>query len=164
MRDLVQSEYPRLVAAVGLISGSRAAAEDAVLEAFARVWQRIDAGASIASPRAWVTVVANNLARSGLRRMRAEWRARGRLTGVPDDGAARASDLVDLRRALRALPRRQLEATVLRYFLDLDVVEVAAALGVTEGTVKTSLHRARRSLAAALRVAEGPEERDGGSR
>ena len=59
-------------------------------------------------------------------------------------------ELVDLRRALDALPRRQRETTVLRYYLDLDVSEIAFTLGVTEGTVKTSLHRARTALAHAL--------------
>ncbi len=49
-----------------------------------------------------------------------------------------------------ALPRGQREATVLRYYLDLDVAEVAMALRVGEGTAKTTLHRARRALATAL--------------
>ena len=40
--------------------------------------------------------------------------------------------------------------TVLHYYLDLGVAEMAATLGVHEGTVKTSLHRARRALAATL--------------
>lgn len=52
--------------------------------------------------------------------------------------------------ALAALPRRQREATVLRYYLGLDVAEVATALGVTEGTAKTTLFRARQALAIAL--------------
>ena len=42
------------------------------------------------------------------------------------------------------------EATVLRYYLDLSVLEIAQALGVEEGTVKTTLFRARKTLAATL--------------
>jgi RNA polymerase sigma-70 factor, ECF subfamily len=38
----------------------------------------------------------------------------------------------------------------LRYFLDLSVDDIAAQLGVTSGTVKTSLHRARATLAEVL--------------
>jgi len=53
-------------------------------------------------------------------------------------------------RALAALPRRQREATVLRYYLGLNVAEVATALGIHEGTAKTTLFRARQALAAAL--------------
>ena len=48
------------------------------------------------------------------------------------------------------LPRRQREATVLRYYLGLSVDEIAATLGVAEGTAKTTLFRARQALAQAL--------------
>jgi RNA polymerase sigma-70 factor (ECF subfamily) len=65
----------------------------------------------------------------------------------------------DLARALAALPRRQREVAVFRYFLDLDVAEVAALLGIPEGTVKSALHRARRSLAEALGEHDTDHER-----
>ena len=51
---------------------------------------------------------------------------------------------------MEGLPRRQRQATVLRYYLGMDVTEIAAALGVGEGSVKMTLFRARRSLAASL--------------
>jgi RNA polymerase sigma-70 factor (ECF subfamily) len=51
---------------------------------------------------------------------------------------------------LSKLPRRQREVTVLRYYLGMDVREVAETLGVTEGTVKTQSSRARRTLAELL--------------
>jgi RNA polymerase sigma factor (sigma-70 family) len=106
-----------------------------------------------------VTAVALNHARSHLRRVRAERRARDRLTPLGSaDEAKRSESLIDLRRALAALPRRQREVTVLRYYLDLDVADVATALGVSEGTAKTQLHRARRSLAAALGEPDVKEE------
>jgi RNA polymerase sigma-70 factor (ECF subfamily) len=157
IRDFLAEDYPRLVAAVALVSGSRAVAEDAVQEALARAWERSERGDRIVSLKAWVITVSMNLARSGLRRLRAERRARERLpsgaSAVPSDHA----ELVDLRGALMALPRRQREATVLRYYLDLDVAEVAAALRISEGTAKTTLHRARRSLATALHTEDEQE-------
>jgi RNA polymerase sigma-70 factor, ECF subfamily len=52
--------------------------------------------------------------------------------------------------ALAALPRRQREVVALFYYGEFSVAEVAATLGVSEGTVKTSLSRARDSLARAL--------------
>src|SRR5207244_13549924 len=106
---------------------------------------------------AWVSVVASNLVRSRFRRLRVERRARARLAPVPTGGASAgwpggeaAEDRLQVVRALSALPRRQREATVLRYYLDLDVAEVARALRVSEGTAKTTLHRARRALFDAL--------------
>ena len=61
-------------------------------------------------------------------------------------------------RTFAALPRRQREVTVLRYYLDMDVTQIADALDLREGTVKTWLHRARISLARALGE-NGPENR-----
>src|SRR6266540_2253354 len=157
LREFVRMEYPRLVGAVALVSGSRAAAEDAVQEALARAWVGSSGGQSIENLAAWVTTVSLNLARSGLRRVRAERRARSRVGGAGVPGTATAAptaDRIDLGRALRALPRRQREATVLRYYLDLDVAEVAAAMGAPEGTVKSLLHRARSAMAVALGEAD----------
>jgi len=81
----------------------------------------------------------------------AERRARSRLPEASLAGSSGAvDDQVDVVRALASLPRRQREATVLRYYLDMDVAEVAHALGVNEGTAKTTLFRARQALARAL--------------
>jgi RNA polymerase sigma-70 factor, ECF subfamily len=156
------TDYPRLVAGLVLVSGSRAAAEDAVQEALARAWDRSERGERIESLKAWVTTVSLNLARSGYRKRRSERRARERLagTGPVTRPPEAAGTRVDLARALAGLPRRQREATVLRYYLDMDVREVAAALRIHEGTAKTSLHRARRALAIALGDDELEEAND----
>jgi RNA polymerase sigma-70 factor (ECF subfamily) len=148
VRDFLATDCSRVVGALTLAAGSRAAAEDAVSEALARAWERSDRGEHIDSLPAWVTVVGLNLVRSGWRRRLAERRAVDRVLPAPD--AAGTDDLVDVRRALASLPRRQREATVLRYYLDYDVAAVATALGITEGTAKATLFRARQSLAAAL--------------
>src|SRR5439155_8336267 len=76
IRAFLATEYPRVVAAISLACGSRAAAEDAVQEALARAWER---GEHIETLRAWVMKVAINLVRSGFRRMLAERRARERM-------------------------------------------------------------------------------------
>jgi RNA polymerase sigma-70 factor (ECF subfamily) len=135
-----------LVAGLALMAGSRAAAEDAVQEAVARAWERSQRGDAIESLPAWVTRVAVNLTHSRWRRARVEARGVAEAPRQPAD----ADDRMDVQRALAALPRRQREATVLRYYLGMDVAEVARALGVAEGTAKTTLFRARLALAAAL--------------
>lgn len=167
IRAFLAADYPKLVAGIALISGSRAVAEDAVQEALARAWERSERGEQIESLKAWVTTVAMNQVRSGFRRLLAERRARqrsgpggwggvaGGLPSVPE-----AEQTIDVRRALMTLPRRQREATVLRYYLDLDVVEVARILRVNEGTAKTTLHRARRALATALGEQDFEEAND----
>jgi RNA polymerase sigma factor (sigma-70 family) len=52
--------------------------------------------------------------------------------------------------ALGRLPARQRAVLVLRYYEDLTGAEIAAALGITEGTVKAHAHQALRSLESAL--------------
>jgi RNA polymerase sigma-70 factor, ECF subfamily len=54
--------------------------------------------------------------------------------------------LLDLRLALDSLPQRQRVAVVLFYLADLSVKEVAAAMGVSEGSVNKHLHRGRETL------------------
>jgi RNA polymerase sigma-70 factor (ECF subfamily) len=136
---------------VALITGSRAAAEDAVQEALARAWERSERGEHIESLPAWVTRVAMNLSKSRLRRMRIETKHREHVAvhEVADSGGA-SDTRIDIGRSLADLPHRQREVTVLRYYLGLNVAEIAATLNVNEGTVKTSLFRARQTLAAAL--------------
>jgi RNA polymerase sigma-70 factor, ECF subfamily len=68
---------------------------------------------------------------------------------------------VDLQRALRRLPRREREAVALFYLLDLAVADVADAMGVTAGTVKTLLHRGRRAMLATMRPRPVEEVKDG---
>lgn len=148
IREFLATTYPRLVAGLTLVCGSRAAAEDAVQEALARAWERAGRGVHIDSIPAWVTTVALNQTRSWLRRVRSERKARGALD-APDPPEP-TTDRLDIARALAALPRGQREATVLRYYLDLDVAEVGTVMGVSEGTAKTQLHRARKALAQAL--------------
>jgi RNA polymerase sigma factor (sigma-70 family) len=96
--------------------------------------------------------VALNLTRSGWRRAMAERRARRRFPDRSVSVASPSEEHADVARALDALPRRQREVAVLRYLLEMSTGEVAAALGIAEGTVKSSLARARAHLAEALQV------------
>jgi RNA polymerase sigma-70 factor, ECF subfamily len=145
-------DYTRLVAALALMCGSRAVAEDATQEALARAWERMDRGQRIDSPAAWITVVASNLVRSAVRRRHAERRALARIRRErpATTELAMPEVAVDVARAIGGLAWRQREAVVLHYWLEMTVAEIAAALGVSEGTVKSALHRARRHLHAAL--------------
>ena len=163
IREFLSTSYPRLVAAVALTSESRPAAEDALQEALLRAWERSEKGDEIDSLEAWVTTVALNLARSGLRRIRSERRARTRLARSTV-GEPPTADRIDVDRALSKLSRRQREVAVLRYYLQLSTREVASALELDEGTVKSTLFRARGALALALGIDENEEANDRGTR
>jgi RNA polymerase sigma factor (sigma-70 family) len=101
-----------------------------------------------------------NLSMSRLRRLRIERRYAPRVAAAetaPAEAGA-IEDRLDVVAALSALPRRQREVTVLRYYLGLDVAEIARTLDLNPGTVKTSLFRAREKLAVAL--GEPPDPSD----
>lgn len=68
----------------------------------------------------------------------------------PSDEVERSQTLKLIEDALKKLPQRQREAFVLRYWEDMDVAETAAAMGCSEGSVKTHCSRAVHTLAAAL--------------
>jgi RNA polymerase sigma-70 factor (ECF subfamily) len=154
LRSFVDGEYRQVVATVELVCGSLATAEDAVQEALARAWEREERGETIDRLPAWITTVALNLVRSQMRRWRLDRRVRVQLVplaGSALDAPGASAEAHAVREALRALPRRQREVTVLRYYLGLDVAEIADWLGIGQGTVKAMLFRARQSLASALR-------------
>jgi RNA polymerase sigma-70 factor (ECF subfamily) len=68
------------------------------------------------------------------------------------DTVSRAQMVEMIERELAELPARQREAFLLRYWEELDVAEAAAAMGCSEGSVKTHCSRAVHSLAKALRA------------
>lgn len=148
----VAHEYPRVVAAVALITGVRQDAADAVQDALVGYLAKPPAR-DITNLAAWITVVASNRARDIRRSRAAENRALARV-GV-DEVAADSPHVegldIDVREAVAALPQQQRQVCVLHYLLDQSVETIAEGLGVSTGTVKTQLHRARKALAARLR-------------
>jgi RNA polymerase sigma-70 factor (sigma-E family) len=142
-----------LVRVAALLLDDAALAEDVVQDSFIRcwaAWRRVDdADAALAYLRKTVT----NTARSALRRRRVA--RRHDVIHLPD---APASDVVVADRldrdrvvqALRALPRRQREAVVLRWYADLTEADAARAMGVSVGSVKSYTSRGMAALAVAL--------------
>lgn len=74
------------------------------------------------------------------------------MEGVASTTQSLDTDHVDLVSALRQLPPRQRQATVLYYVADLPVAVVADRLGVSEGTIKAHLSQARHKLRLAMGV------------
>ncbi len=70
--------------------------------------------------------------------------------GLPAEALQQAQVLGLIEKALEALPLRQRQAFLLRYWEEMDVAEAAQIMGCAEGSVKTHCPRATHALAAVL--------------
>lgn len=141
-----RTEYPRLVRLAWLL-GNGDNSEDVVQEAFVRVYARAPRLPDADSLIAYLRVAVLNVSRSHRRRLHMVWAHAARQ--APPQGEASRESSVDDRLALvatlGALPRRQREAVLLRYYVDLGEHETAELMGITVGAVKSY---ASRGLAA----------------
>ena len=151
IRSFVADEYGKVVAAVAAATGDSDGADDAVQDALLKV---LCDGHRPDRLAAWVTVVATNEVRMHHRRRRTEQRVIQKMPQPRHASMDRVAESTDVRAAVAALPERQREIVLLFYYLDTPVKEIASAMGISEGTVKTQLHRARATLAIALKLEE----------
>lgn len=146
-------------------------AEEVAQDAFVSVWKSIGAFRGDASFSTWLYRIVwrkaldrTELLRNRGRReiavddpARVEAEATSTEAGAADPArSARSAESARMERLLAALPEAPRAVVTLYYYEDRSVGEVAAALGLPEGTVKTHLYRAR----AALREGWLREERD----
>lgn len=153
LERVYRTEYTKLVGLARLLIDRQVEAEEIVQEAFVRAfagWDRIE---HQHDPIPYLRRSVVNIARDGLRR-----RATVRRSPLPVPRTAPAADVQaalsesqrEIADALETLPARQRECVVLRYLLDCSTAETAAALGVSEGTVKTHLSRGLAALETSL--------------
>jgi len=76
----------------------------------------------------------------------------GMQAGTPHGRLEQARTLSVIEAEIAKLPARQREAFLMRYWEEMDIAETAAAMGCSEGSVKTHCSRASHTLAAALRA------------
>jgi len=147
LEDVFRTAYPRVVAVAARVLGSRSEAEDVAQEVFL-AFGRSSVPAGEAS--GWLSVAAAHTAlnhlRSGRRRASRE-EAVGGEPASPDiaDAVAASDEHRRVRAALTSLPRRQSVALVLRHS-GFSYAEVAAALGLSPGSVGTTVRRAESAL------------------
>lgn len=137
-----RSEHGRVLGTLILVFGSVDTAAECADEAFARAvnnWSRVQ---TMESPGGWVMRVALNLGRRSVRRSALEQRLLRR-SPPPLNAPGPVYEVWD---SVRKLPVRQRTAVVLRYIADLPEAEIASVMGVSRGTVASTLHDARRAL------------------
>jgi RNA polymerase sigma factor (sigma-70 family) len=151
--EFVASGSGRLLRSAYLLTGDRDHSEDLLQITLVRVARRWDVARN--SPHAYAHRVLVNLLHDRRRNLSRrvsdqrldEFDDRLRTVG---DGVQALVDRMAIISAVRRLPPRQHEVVVLRFFADLSVSETSAAIGASEGTVKTHTSRALLAWRGAL--------------
>ncbi|HET6967381.1 MAG TPA: SigE family RNA polymerase sigma factor [Ornithinibacter sp.] len=144
---LFRTHASGLVRLAYCLLGDREAAEDAVQEAFLSLYRNWDGLRDHGSSHAYLRAAVLNRSRSGQGQLVRARRIRGRLASVdwPEPSSEsrmiQRDDAKRLAAAVRALPRRQREVVVCRYYLELTESETAAMLDIGLGSVKRHAHR-----------------------
>ena len=148
LEEVFRTAYPRVVAVAARVLGSRDEAEDVAQEVFLAFGRSsVPAGESMG----WLSVAAAhgalNHLRSGRRRASREEATRAGDALAPNvtDAVVTLDERRRVRAALARLPHRQAVALVLRHS-GLSYAEVAAALGLSPGSVGTTVRRAESAL------------------
>ncbi|GAA1939889.1 RNA polymerase sigma factor [Nocardioides marmoribigeumensis] len=157
LAEVFHGGYRRLVVQLYAVTGDLAEAEDVVQEAFVRAAALPSRLAQVDNPEAWLRTVALNLHRNRVRKVRGWLRVRRVVESEREADLPGPEEHLDVVRALRRLPARHREVLALHYLSDLSVAEVAEALQVPEGTVKSRLSRARDALDQVLREGDGDD-------
>ena len=147
--SLFQQEAQSLVRLARLFVDDRNAAEDLVQEAFIRLARAAHRIEDASKAAAYLRSIVLNLARDHNRRGLVSLRHH-----LPvDDWGSSTEDEIELREdqqdmieALRDLPHRQRTALVLRYYEELGIDDIAAAMGISRNSVKTPLQRGLAAL------------------
>jgi RNA polymerase sigma-70 factor, ECF subfamily len=141
------------------LSGSQVEGEDLTQEVFVQVFRKLDGFKGDAALGTWIYRLATNHCLDFLRSR--EGKAQQRLEPLEDEGQARPvastaplrADRLDLERAITRLPMGYRAAFVLHDVEGFEHREVAAMLGIAEGTSKSQVHKARLKLREYLTAA-----------
>ncbi|MET3806412.1 RNA polymerase sigma-70 factor (ECF subfamily) [Nakamurella sp. UYEF19] len=144
--ELYRSSRDRLLMIALAFTRDLPEAQDVVHEAFVRGWAARDKLARLDKPEAWLCTVALNVARRRARRRAMRRPFAGAADPLEGESGLDTADLIDLHRAVDSLPADQRTVVVLHHLADLPLEEVAAALHVPVGTVKSRLSRGRAQL------------------
>lgn len=152
LEEVVRDRRADLVGYACLYTVDRTHAEDLVQEALVRVFSRTRNLKSVPAAEQYVRRAIRTAFLDHARKRRT-WLSRQHLFAATDDTPGPENSVqagMDTRAALAALSPRQRACTVLRYFDDLPVAEIAAELGISTGAVRRYLSDATAKLRLSL--------------
>jgi RNA polymerase sigma-70 factor (ECF subfamily) len=138
---LWNDHYAQLAGWCAMLVGDRDAAHDIAAEAFARLLSK---WFTVHDPKGYLYVTASNLVRDRWRREQRDRKLQARL----EETTAVSTPACDpwMRDLVERLPERLRTPVLLRFWADMSVAEIAAALHKPEGTIKRMLFDARNRL------------------
>lgn len=143
--------HPRLITSLAAAFGDQDLAAEAADEAIVRAFERWDTVAAMDSPAGWAYTCAFNVARRRLRRRKVEQRLLRR--DRHEDVSAPAGEIWLV---VADLPERQRLAVVLRHVGHLREADIAGVMGITRGSVSSTLRAAYASLRGQLERDDAP--------
>lgn len=159
---LFEEFYRKTFAVACYITRDRSASEDLTQDAFIKAFDRLD---SLRQPEkfgVWIAAIVSNLARDYILRRR-----RLQFTSEPHhirnseadfdlaDALVKREERGMVRAFLGRLSVEQRQVIVLRYYYEMSMEEIAANIGISTGTVKSRLHRAKKKLAMLMEPEDG---------
>jgi len=150
--EVMRERSPRLLAYAALLTGDQAEAQDVVQEALVRSFSRGRAFENANVAEAYVRRAIPSVFIDRLRKRKAAERAHNRdvAIGRRDVPTPDREAVLDVRAALAGLPPQERACTVLRFYDDLTVPQIAREMRLAEGTVKRYLADASGKLARML--------------
>lgn len=153
LRDVYDTHWAPMVRLAALMLDSRGEGEEIVQDAILAVYDRRDQFPDARSAGGYLRTAVVNRCRSVHRHRAVVQRHRPHELPTPEqpDAVAIRNDVGDqVMAALRTLPQRQREVLVLRYYSEASEAEIAEALGISRGAVKSHAHRGMQALRVAL--------------
>jgi RNA polymerase sigma-70 factor (sigma-E family) len=162
IHDLYRAHAIGLVRLAVVLLGDQPSAEEVVQEAFLGLYRALprlrDGQKALPYLRTAVVNQARSALRARKRAVRVPWHREGgprpedcRPVWSAESAVIAGEDRRELLAAVARLPRRAREVLALRYYLDLSENEIAATLGISRGTVSSTLSRGLAALAHELK-------------
>jgi RNA polymerase sigma-70 factor (ECF subfamily) len=157
--ELVQQYYAYLHRLAFSILDDDQEADDAAQESLLRALKNLDRLQAETNMKSWLSIITVNIARDMLRRRAARQRLNNLLVwgGIlpshqesPEKAVITSESRSLLWQAVSELDEKHRLPVLLRYLHDLNINEIARALGTNEGTIHSRLHYAIRKLQARL--------------
>jgi RNA polymerase sigma-70 factor (ECF subfamily) len=168
LERLVRRYLRRVHAVTASFLAERADVEDAVQETFLKALDGLSGYRPDRPFAPWLYQIARNVARGRLERY-ARWRTEPLPSGGPEESAPGpevALERADIRRlvdrAIADLPEQRRTAFRLHDVEGYETAEIARLMDLSEGTIRSHVHHARRALRAALAPSLGERRKAGG--